>query len=194
MPSPQTKCFHAVLAILATLARRIEKHWTLEMHRQNQLELLHGLGKAGQNLWVANNFRWSGLNGIEVGDNVRINLNSQIQGEGGVKIGDRVSIGPNVTIWSVNHDIYGEKLPHGSRKLPKEVNIERNVWIGINVTIAPGTTIGEGAVVAAGTVVSGKVPAFAIIAGQKWRQIGERDRAHYARILQSESIESRVND
>ena len=48
----------------------------------------------------------------------------------------------------------------------------------------PGAIIGEGAVVGAGTVVSGEVPPMQIIAGQKWRTIGERDPTHYRSILE----------
>ena len=45
------------------------------------------------------------------------------------------------------------------------VHIGDDVWIGARVTILPGAVIGDGAVIGAGSVVHGKIPPFAVAAG-----------------------------
>ena len=47
----------------------------------------------------------------------------------------------------------------------QDVIVDEDVWIGANVMLLSGTHIGRGAVVGAGSVVRGKVPPYAIVAG-----------------------------
>ena len=66
----------------------------------------------------------------------------------------------------------------------KGVNIGHSVWIGAGATILPGAVIGDGAVIGAMAVVTGKVPPFAIAAGNPARIVRQRfDNEVIQRIL-----------
>ncbi|WP_296606077.1 DapH/DapD/GlmU-related protein [Roseibium sp.] len=54
------------------------------------------------------------------------------------------------------------------------MTIGDDVWIGANCVFLDGAIVHSGCVIAAGTVVKGEVPAFSVIAGNPWRQIGAR--------------------
>ncbi|MFM5932099.1 MAG: acyltransferase [Novosphingobium sp.] len=89
-----------------------------------------------------------------------------------IRTGSNVSIGPEASILTLGHD---PQSPHFADK-GGEVVIGDRVWIAYRAVILPGVTIGEGAVVAAGAVVTKDVPAFAIVAGNPARIVGERNR------------------
>ena len=55
-----------------------------------------------------------------------------------------------------------------------DIQIGNDVWIGYGATILSGTTIEDGAVVGARAVVTGRVPAYAIVAGNPGRVIRRR--------------------
>lgn len=56
--------------------------------------------------------------------------------------------------------------------------LRENVWVGAHSVLLAGAEIGEGAVIGAGTVVDFPVPAFAIVAGNPARIVGDcRERA-----------------
>ncbi|TAG12000.1 MAG: antibiotic acetyltransferase [Rhodobacterales bacterium] len=57
--------------------------------------------------------------------------------------------------------------------LPDTV-IGNDVWIGHGAVILPGAQIGDGVIVGAGAVVSGRVPPYAIVAGNPARLIRQR--------------------
>lgn len=75
---------------------------------------------------------------------------------------------------------YASTLPAGM-----DTVIGNDVWIGINAIIMPGTTIGNGVIVGAGAVVSGRVPDYAIVAG---------NRAEVVRMRFDEATISELND
>lgn len=61
---------------------------------------------------------------------------------------------------------------------PGGIVLQENVWIGARSVVLSGARIGEGAIVGAGTVVDFEVPAFAIVAGNPARVLGDcRGRA-----------------
>ena len=128
----------------------------------------------------------TGASSIAIGNNVHIGDNAFIRGDGGLEIGDNTHISRNLVLYTINHDYLGSRLPYDEKQIKKPVRIGQNVWIGMNVCIAPGTTIGDGAIVGMGTVVFGEVPALAIVGCSMWRQIGERERGHYLRLVQAE--------
>jgi len=127
----------------------------------------------------------TGASAIVIGNNVHLGNNAFIRGEGGLEIGDNTHISRSFVLYTINHDYVGKCLPYDENITKKPVHIGKNVWIGMNVCIAPGTTIGNGAIIGMGTVVFGNVPPFAIIGSRPWRQIGERDTIHYARLEQA---------
>jgi acetyltransferase-like isoleucine patch superfamily enzyme/2-polyprenyl-3-methyl-5-hydroxy-6-metoxy-1,4-benzoquinol methylase/predicted Ser/Thr protein kinase len=135
-------------------------------------------------------FLWGDIHNIscpenlEIGENVHIGNNSYIRAEGGVIIGDNTHISKNFVLYTINHNYEGKNLPYDETFIYKPVWIGKNVWIGMNVCVLPGTIIGDGVIVGMGTVVSGNVPPNIIIASQKWRKIGERNKEHYEYIEQ----------
>ena len=169
---------------LESLAMRLQRRLENYLHQAKVKRLKAELLSVGEGFRIGPGFEWLGLRRITVGNNCFINRGSFVNGVGGLTIGDNVVFGPDVVVWTVNHDIHGDALPFGESRIAKPVLIGSNVWLGIGVTVVPGAVIGEGAVVGAGTVVSGEVPPMQIIAGQKWRPIGERDPSHYRRILE----------
>jgi maltose O-acetyltransferase len=168
------------------LALRIQRRLIVFLHNSKVRRLKSKLLSVGEGFQIGPDFHWIGIEKISIGKNCFINRGSSVNGAGGLTIGDNVVFGPLATVWTVNHDIYGERLPFGEGRILKPVTIGDNVWLGIGVTVVPGAVIGEGAVVAAGTVVSGEVPPMQIIAGQKWRVIGERDGIHYRKIFEQQ--------
>ncbi len=122
----------------------------------------------------------TGVENLEIGENVHIEDNCVIRAEGGISIGDNTHISKNLLLYSINHNYEGLSLPHDETYIKKPVKIGNNVWIGMNVCIAPGTIIGDGAIIGMGTTVSGIVPPLSIIGSQKWRIIGSRNEEHYS--------------
>jgi len=126
--------------------------------------------------------RVTGLENIEVGNNVHIAENAFISGKGGLTIGDNVHISRNLVLYTNNHNYEGECLPYDTTYRFKKVIIEKNVWIGMNVTILPGAHIQEGVIIGAGAVVAGKINKFDIIGSPIATQLKSRNIEHYDRL------------
>jgi maltose O-acetyltransferase len=120
---------------------------------------------------------------VSIGSNVRI-YNSFLQGEvpNSIIIGNNVRIAFGTTIWTTNHNYYGEALPYDAGVIVKPVVIEDNVWVGAKSCILPGVTIGEGAIVGMGSVVTKDVPPFAIVGGNPAKVIKYRDADKYEKL------------
>lgn len=115
-----------------------------------------------------------------------------------LRIGAFTSIGPEVTIllggehWVKNISMYPLDKKHF---LPKpglarshfskgDVIIGNDVWIGCKTTVLSGAVIGDGAVIGAGSLVRGKIPPYAIAAGNPARVIKYRfDEESIERLL-----------
>lgn len=136
-------------------------------------------GHCGDGVRLHGNIKITSPCNVFIGDNVHINQGAFLRAEGRLRIEDNVHIARNLTLYTVNHDYHGERLPYDSGLISKPVIIKKNVWIGMNVCITPGVTIGEGAIVGMGTVVSGDVPRLAVIGGAPFRIIKYRDEEHY---------------
>lgn len=149
----------------------------------NELDMLRArMKRIGSGVTFNGRMRISSPEHIELGKNVHIGDNAFIRAEAGLRIGDNTHISRNLVLYTINHDSHGTRLPYDEGFVKKPVEIGRNVWIGMNVCIAPGSVIGDGAIVGMGTVIAGEVPSLSIVAGQKWRIIGERDAAHYQQL------------
>lgn len=126
--------------------------------------------------------RITGLDQIEIEDNVHLGDNAFIRAEGGLFIGANTHFSRNLVLYTHNHDYQGEVLPYDNSFRYRKVTIGRNVWVGMNVVILPGATIGDGAIIGAGAVVSGTVAALAIVGAPPASVIKERDAEHYQRL------------
>lgn len=56
---------------------------------------------------------------------------------------------------------------------PVSIELGANVWIGARAILLGGARVGEGAIVGAAAVVDGSVPAYAVVAGNPARVVGE---------------------
>ena len=114
-----------------------------------------------------------------IGNNVHIGNNTYLSTRGGLTIGDNTHISRNFSVYTTNHNYYGEALPYDNTSIQKPVLIGKNVWIGMNVTVVPGVQIGDGAIVGMGTVVTKDVPPLAIVGTLPPHIIKYRDEKHY---------------
>ncbi len=130
----------------------------------------------------------SGLDNLEIGNNVHIGDNAYIIAEGGLYIGDNTHISRNLILYTVNHNYYGKLLPYDNTEIEKKVIIEQNVWIGINVTILPGTHIEEGCIIGAGAVIAGKISKLSICGASLAQVINKRDKEHYDTLNQNKQF------
>lgn len=113
---------------------------------------------------------------VKIGNNVNIGDQSHLSCVNGILIGDNVRMGRKVFITDNAHgasdrallDIRPNIRPISSKG---PVIIEENVWIGEMVSIMPGVTIGRGAIVGANAVVTKNVPAYAVVGGNPARII-----------------------
>ncbi len=137
---------------------------------------------SGQNIYLYYPIEISGLDFVQIGNNVHINRGAFIRAEGGLIIGNNVHIARNLVIYTINHNYLGNALPYDNTMIKKTVVIGNNVWIGINVTIIPGITIGEGAIIGAGTVVCQDIPPLAIVGSVAPRIIKYRNKEHYEKL------------
>lgn len=113
---------------------------------------------------------------IRIGRHVYVGRYSNLTTGGGyIVIGDNVLIAHMVSLVASGHGIARNSLIRGqSRPEKKNVEIGSDAWIGAAAIVLPGVRVADGAVVGAGAVVTHDVPAYAIVAGNPARVIGER--------------------
>jgi acetyltransferase-like isoleucine patch superfamily enzyme len=115
------------------------------------------------------------LNGRKVflGPRNVVNFDCMLDGRRfAIRTGADVSIGPEASVLTLGHDPRSAAFSDRGG----DVVVGDKVWIGYRAVILPGVTIGEGAVVGACAVVTKDVEAYAIVAGNPARTIGERPR------------------
>lgn len=109
---------------------------------------------------------------IKIGDNVGIS-GCTITAVESITIGNDVLIGSGaVVVDNDAHPIHPDhRFDGGGAHAP--IVIGNRVFIGARALVLKGVTIGEGAVIGAGAVVAKDVPAYAIVAGNPARIIGD---------------------
>ena len=115
-----------------------------------------------------------GINSIiEIGDDVGIS-GCTITALKEIRIGSRVLIGSGVLIIDNDgHAIHSENRHLSNEIAAAEISIKDDVFIGARAVILKGVCIGKGAVVGAGSIVTKDVPAFAIVAGNPAKIVGD---------------------
>ena len=170
----------------------------------NEIDLAElGLKSLGDNVLVARDAIFVGVQNISIGSHVRIDSNvtlaasagylhigdyvhvgggCHINCSGGVEIGDYVAISQGVKIYSASDDYSGEYMtnptvPHALRKDQiGEVKIDAHVIIGSGSVVLPGVHLAKGAAVGALSVVKKNAEEFKIYAGAPARVVGNRSR------------------
>lgn len=172
--------------VILWLAEGIDLYAFLRAHSPSEQakathneRLMARLAHCGQGVHFNGRIDLAGPEFVSIGNNVHIGDGAFIKAAGGLVIGDHVHISRNLTLYTINHQYEGLRLPYDETLTYKPVTIERNVWIGMNVCITPGVTIGEGAIIGMGTVVSKDVPPYAVVGSQPYRVLKQRDVAHY---------------
>ena len=135
------------------------------------------LGTTGKKFLIEQPFFVEYGYNIHLGENFFSNFNCVILDEAPVHFGNDVLLAPNVSIYTVNHPLNGERRRAGLEYC-RPVTIGNNVWIGGNCVILPGVTIGDNTVIGAGSVVTRSIPANVVAAGnpcQVLRPINEED-------------------
>ncbi|MBV7316233.1 DapH/DapD/GlmU-related protein [Shewanella sp. NIFS-20-20] len=112
---------------------------------------------------------------ITLGAEVAINHGCSLDGGSkGIIIGAQTRIANHVTIYAFNHGMAPNAPIYQQKSHSKGVIIGQDVWIGAQAGIVDGVTIGDHAVIGMGCIVSKDIPAFAIVAGNPGRIIGDR--------------------
>ncbi|QDF67748.1 acyltransferase [Shewanella sp. SNU WT4] len=112
---------------------------------------------------------------VTLGREVAINHGCSLDGGSkGIIIGDQTRIANQVTIYAFNHGMAPNAPIYQQKSNSCGVIIGKDVWIGAQAGIVDGVTIGDHAVIAMGCMVSKDVPAYAIMAGNPARMIGDR--------------------
>lgn len=131
------------------------------------------LGGMGGGTFVQMGCRFLNGRKVHLGERNVINFGCLFDGRKfHIRTGNDVSIGPEATILTLGHDPQSPDFAERGA----DVVIGDRVWIGYGALILPGVTLGEGVVVGAAAVVTKNVPAYAIVAGNPARQVGERNQ------------------
>lgn len=135
--------------------------------------------ECGDNVSVHDSVFLKDIKNLKLGNNISIHPLCYIDAQGGISIGNDVSIAHNVSILSFEHDYSNINMPiKDAPCIPKEIIIEKDVWIGAGVRILGGVQIGYGSVIGAGAVVTKDIPSFVVAAGVPARPIKDRRPAN----------------
>jgi galactoside O-acetyltransferase len=162
-----------------------------------------GMKKIGNNVLIARDAIFVGVENIEIGSNVRIDSNvtlaaasgfirigsyvhiggtSHINCTGGVFIGDFVAISQGVKIYSASDDYTGENMTnptvpgHLRNDQIAQIKIGSHSIVGSGSVILPGVNLAIGTAIGALSLVKTSTEEFTIYAGSPARKIGERSR------------------
>jgi acetyltransferase-like isoleucine patch superfamily enzyme len=117
---------------------------------------------------------FSGLNYIQLGDNVFIGADCQFNSSTQIIIGNDCLIASNTTFVDTGHEnAFGIPINKQPCNFEKIV-LGEDVWIGTHCAILKGVTIGNGSIIGAGSVVNKSIPENQIWAGVPARFIRNR--------------------
>ena len=114
---------------------------------------------------------------IEAGKFCLFSPGVRISAATSIKIGDSCMFANGAYISDSDwHGIYDRTEVVGS---PKEVVLEKNVWIGDSAIVCKGVTIGENSIIGAGSVVTKDVPKNSVYAGNPAKLVKELDEGEF---------------
>ena len=115
------------------------------------------------------------LNGeIFIDDFVLMSPGTNLRCAKKISIGKSSMIASDVTITDSDwHGIY-DRTDYVA--LPKEVEIEENVWIGERSIVLKGSKIGKNSIIGAGSVVAGDIPENCVFAGNPAKFVKKLDK------------------
>ena len=115
------------------------------------------------------------LNGeIFIDDYVLMSPGTNLRCAKKISIGKSSMIASDVTITDSDwHGIY-DRTDYVA--LPKEVEIEENVWIGERSIVLKGSKIGKNSIIGAGSVVAGDIPENCVFAGNPAKFVKKLDK------------------
>ncbi|CAM4121592.1 Hexapeptide repeat of succinyl-transferase [Pedobacter westerhofensis] len=117
---------------------------------------------------------FSGLNYIQLGDNVFVGADCQFNSSTQIIVGNDCLIASNTTFVDTGHEnVLGTLINKQPCNFEKIV-LGEDVWIGTHCSILKGVTIGNGSIIGAGSVVNKSIPANQIWAGVPARFIRNR--------------------
>lgn len=144
----------------------------------------HGNISIGSNSTFGRGTVFWAPNKMTIGNNVYIGKYCTLQAD--IEIGDNIDIANNVgLIGKYDHDFskvgvsikdapwIGDAF-YDFRGKDQKIIIEDDVWIGFGAVVFTGVKVHRGAIVAAGSIVTHDVPAYAIVAGNPARVVGQR--------------------
>ncbi len=112
---------------------------------------------------------------VNIGKYVAINHGCSLDGGSrGIIIGDYTRIANHCSIYAFNHEIAPDQMIKNQTTSSRGIIIGEDVWIGARVGIVDGVTIANHAVVGMNSMVTRDVPAYAIVAGNPAKIIGDR--------------------
>jgi Acetyltransferase (isoleucine patch superfamily) len=128
---------------------------------------------------------WVSAANLHLGEDCHFN-GMRVYGRGKVTIGSHFHSGKGLTILTEFHDYEGAQLPYDEKVLVRDVEIGRNVWVGLDVCILGGVKIGEGAIIQARSVVVNDIPPLAIAGGHPAKVFKSRDKDHYDALVKTQ--------
>ena len=112
---------------------------------------------------------------ITLGSNVSINHHVTLDGGSkGIVIGDDSRLAAYCHLYAFNHGMSSTRSISDQPVTSKGITLGCDVWLGAHVGVVDGVTIADHAVVGMDSVVTHPVEAFAIVAGNPARPIGDR--------------------
>lgn len=112
---------------------------------------------------------------LQLGNHVSINHGVTMEGgNAGIRIGSNTRIAAHCQLFAFNHGMAPDQNIREQPVTSKGIIIGEDVWIGANVGIVDGVTIGDHAIIGMGSVVTRDVAAYAKVAGNPARVIGDR--------------------
>lgn len=112
---------------------------------------------------------------VTLGQQVSINHHTTLDGGSkGIEIGDNSRLAAYCQAYAFNHGMAADSPINAQPTTSKGIRLGRDVWLGANVGVVDGVHIDDHAVVGMGSVVTKNAEAYAILAGNPARVIGDR--------------------